>query len=54
MLYLVNTKTQEIICDAAGNIVLFPTNNAACAYAGALKIPCWIESQIYNPPLNQK
>ena len=49
MLYLVNTKTREVIKDETGAVVLFNTNNEACGYAGALKIPCWIESEIYNP-----
>ena len=36
------------------NPASMPVQNVDCLYAGALKIPCWIESQIYNPPLNQK
>ena len=49
MLYLVNTKTNEIVRDSSGEIIYFPTNNAACDYAGKLKIPCWVESKFYNP-----
>jgi hypothetical protein len=54
MLYLVNTKTREIIRNDDGSVKLFSTNNAACNYAGALGIPCWVESQVYNPGLNRR
>jgi hypothetical protein len=54
MLYLVNTKTHEIIRDASGAVIVFSTNNAACNYAGTLGIPCWVESQVYNPGLNRR
>ena len=53
MLYLVNTKTNEIIKDSNGVALLFSTNNEACKYAGSIKTSCWIESEFYNPKLTK-
>lgn len=53
MLYLVNTKTNEIIKDSNGVTLLFSTNNEACEYAGSIKTSCWIESEFYNPKLTK-
>lgn len=53
MLFLVNTKTNQIIKTDKGEVIYFNTNNEACEYAGKLKIPCWVECTYYNPASNQ-
>lgn len=51
MLYLRTFKTNELIVDSNGDLILFKTNNEACKYAGSLGLACWVESEVYNPKL---